>query len=477
MHTRLPAWARTRVFSAFTRLFRPAGLLLPAFLLFLGALRSLDHFNVMLWLGAGFQVVVCLLAFFSVPANRQGLGPSLVTLYIIALGWLWLGTTPSSDWYPDFAKAVLLVVPLLVFSLQVLVESGAPAVRRARRLADRLAERKDWPADLAACRTLPEVKALREAIQRDASPALALLSQGRVEVQLAALATLEFRKDWRPGQAEIVLLAAQRAAVPTVRAAAVAALGNLDERLIIEALAEFLRDPSWEVRRAATEALLWDTEHRWPWIRQAVRRCLADLTCADDGPLRHEGQMLTAEAVADVTAWAAQKGLLGQRPALTLGLHYARALAECPSDELVREMQRQVASLQTPASLRIELARLLYSSQALDRPLLEALLTVANPAPLRLLAAEALLLVEDCREEIVAVLCQLARLPNREIAVNTADVVQHHLGVDLGLALGKPLPPIYTRQAAEVARRVLIWACQEGGRNQRSVIQEKPSTL
>ena len=477
MRTPLPTWARTRVFSAFIRLSRPAALFLPAFLLSLGALRSLDQGNVMLWLGAGFQICVCLLAFFSRQTARQGWGPSVVTLYVIALGWLWLSTTSSTDWYPDFAKSVLLVVPLLVFSLQVLVESGAPAVRRARLLADRLAERKDWPADLAACRTLPEVKALREAIQRDASPALALLSHRRVEVQLAALAALEFRKDWRPGQAEIVLLAAQRAAVPTVRAAAVAALGNLDDRLIIEALAEFLRDPSWDVRRAATEALLWDTEHRWPWIRQAVRRSLADSTCTDDGPLRHEGQMLNAEAVADLTAWVAQKGLLGQRSALTLGLHYARALAECPSDELVRDMQRQVASLQTPASLRVELARLLHSCQALDQPLLAALLTVANPAPLRLLAAEALLATEDRHNEAVAVLGQLARLPNREIAVNTADVVQRHLGIDLGLALGEPLPPIYTRQAAEVARRVLVWACQAGSRDQRSGLPEKQSTL
>jgi len=442
----------------------------------LAALRSQDGRNLMLWLGTAFKILVCSLTFLSPQAWRQRMGPSLVALYLIALAWLWLGTVSLTDWYLDLAKSVLLVVPLLTFGFQVLVESGAPSLRRARLLAERLAQRKDWPTDLAACRLLPEVKALREAIHREASPALALLAHPRAEVQLAALAALEFRKDWRPGQAELVLLTAQRAAEPALRAQAVAALGNVDDRLLIEALAEFLRDPSSEVRRAATEALLWDTEHRWPWIRHAVRRCLADPACADDGPLGHKGQVLTAEAVADLTAWVAQKGLLGQRAALTLSVHYARALVECPSEILVAEIRHQVASLQTPATLRIELARLLHSCQVLDRPLLETMLTVANPALLRLLAAEVLLNSESSRKEAVDVLHQLARVPNREIAVSTADVVQRCLGIDLGLALGEPLPRIYTRQAAEIARRVLLWANHSDSGAQRSVTPARQST-
>ena len=52
----------------------------------------------------------------------------------------------------------------------------------------------------------------------------------------------------------------------------------------------------------------------------------------------------------------------------------------------------------------------------------------------------------------------LARLPNREIALATADVVQRRLGVDLGMGIGQPLPPVQTRQAAEIARRVTQWA-------------------
>ena len=85
----------------------------------------------------------------------------------------------------------------------------------------------------------------------------------------------------------------------------------------------------------------------------------------------------------------------------------------------------------------------------------------ANPAPLRLLAAETLLSAEDDQNpEAVAALHDLARLPNREIALATADVVQRRLGLDLGLALGEPLPPVQSRQAAEVARRVMLWATQ-----------------
>ncbi|HKI35916.1 MAG TPA: HEAT repeat domain-containing protein [Gemmataceae bacterium] len=454
---------------------RFGALLLPAGLLFIAALRTLPEVNFNLWLGTAFQFLVCLLTFLTRQNVRQPMGPAVVTLYVIALGWLWLGTPFGDDWFVSLSKSLLLVVPLLCFSLQVLAESGATALRRARLLADRLAARREWPADLVACRTLPEVKALREAVQFDATPALALLSDPRPQVQVAALAALEFRKNWKPGQADIVLQAAQRAGEPTVRATAVAALANVDDRGIIEALAEFLRDRSWEVRRAATEALLWDSDRRWSWIRHAVRRTLDDPLCIEDGPLRHEGQLLTPEAVADLTAWVAQKGLLGQRAALTLGVHYARALSECPSEDLVATMRRQLAKPQTPAPLRIELARLLRNGHALDRSLLEGLLESANPAPLRLLAVEALLAEGEKHSAAVTALRDLARLPNREIALEAADVVQRRLGVDLGLALGEPPPPNHSRQAAEVTRRLMQWAVVADGKGRRSGLRERAS--
>src|SRR5262249_9762018 len=258
-------------------------------------------------------------------------------------------------------------------------------------LADRLAARREWPHDLMACRSLPEVKALREALHMDATPALALLANPRLQVRVAALGALEFRKDWRPGQAQLVLQIAQASQEPAIRAAGVTALANVDDRLLVESLTEFLRDPSREVRRAAAEALLWDCERRWPWIRSAIRITLGDPGLSNDGPLLPEGGVLPEDAAADLNGWAAEKGSLGVRSALTLGVHYAHALSDGADEGLVRALQRQVADPRTAPTLRLELARLLHAHRFLGRDLFAGLLGAANPAPLRLLAADSLL--------------------------------------------------------------------------------------
>jgi hypothetical protein len=260
-----------------------------------------------------------------------------------------------------------------------------------------------------------------------------------------------------------VLQTAQRAEQPAVRAAAVWALANVDERQLVEAVAQFMHDPSVEVRRSATESLLWDTEQRWSWIRYFVRRVLADPLYAMDGALCHEGQLLTPEAVKDLTGWCAEKGVLATRAALTLGHHYSRALTEQPDAKLARSLRQQLAEPQAPAGLRIELGRLLQGHQELDMPLLEQLLLGSNPAPLRLLAVETILAEHSdhpASNAALATLRDLARLPNREIALATADVIQRRLGVDLGLGLGQALPAIHSREAADITRRVMVWASQ-----------------
>jgi hypothetical protein len=437
-------------------------LLLPAGLLLGASIRTTGAGSIMLWLGTAFAGLICLLSFLNRRAWQQSAAPWIITLYLIAFCWLWWGPT-TPDWYLNFSKAVLLGVPVLVLAWQTLNDSGAPAMRRARGLAHRLAVRKEWPADLNACRSLPEVKALRAALGLDAAPALALLQHPRLEVRVAGLAALEFRKEWKLGQAELVLQAALRAEQPALRAAAVSALANVEDRTLVERVGEFLHDPSVEVRRAAVEALLWDTERRWGWIRYVVRRVLADPLFQYDGPLWHDGQLLTAEAVNDLTAWAAEKGVLATRAALTLGAYYGRALIERPDPGLLQVLKQQLASAATPAVLRIELGRVLKHHQELDVALLESLLGPANPAPLRLTALETVLAehVEGpLHEAAVAALRDLARLPNREIAMETAEVIQRRLGVDLGLGLAQPLPPIHSRQAAEITRRVMMWAAQ-----------------
>ena len=433
-------------------------MLAPAGLLGWGAVRSTEQAQAVLAVGAAFQLVVCFFTFLSSRSWRQPLAPSVITLYLISLGWFWLSGALSDDWYYHFAQAVLLIVPLGVFSFQALTNSGAPARRRARVLAERLAKRKDWPADLAACKTLPEVKALREALHQDASPALSLLFCPIPAVQVAVLTALEFHKNWRPGQAELVLSIAQRATEPAIRAAAVGALANVDDRLLVEGLAVFLRDPSPEVRRAATEALLWESGgRRWSWIRHAVRHALADPLLQVDGPLHYEGQQLPVEAIDELNGWASQKGVLATRAVQTLGRHYRALLNEQSDDSLLEELQNKLASPRTTPALRIELAHLLRAQGQWTEEQLARLLDPANPASLRLIAAETLL-SKGNDDRAVATLYDVARLPNREIALATAEVVQRCLGVDLGLPLGQPLPPLHTRQAAEITRRVMVWA-------------------
>jgi hypothetical protein len=461
MHAPLPGSPSDKRSGLVLLLGRVCLLLLPVTLLLICSVRGTSQSPHLLWLGTLFQLLACGLSLFGRQGWREPTGAAVIMLYVIALSWMLLGTMGTDDWVLLLAQSILLVVPLVYFAVQCLMESGAPALRRARHLATRLAERLAWPRNLHDCRLLPEVKALREALHVDASPALALLSNPRAEVRVAALAALEFRQNWRPGQPPVILQLAQHAVEPEVRAAAINALANVDDRATIEALAEFLHDSSHLVRQTAAEALLWNTEQNWTWIRLAVRRALADPVCKDDGPMRHEGNILTAEAVADLTAWTAEKGVQALRAALTLGCHYNRVLSLMPDAALLETLRRQLADVHTPALLRLELARVLHSHRELDTELLRWLLDPANPAPLRLIAAEALL-EKGHSVEAVAALHDLARLPNREMALGIAQVVQRRLGVDLGLARDQPLPPLHSRQAAEVARRVLVWATHQG---------------
>ena len=434
-------------------------LLLPVSLLAMVSSRAPEGHQGLLWLGTLFQVLGCVLAVVSWQGMRHPLSPAIIMLYVIALSWSLLGTNGLNDPIVHVAQAILLVVPLGFFGMQCLFDSGAPALRRATLLAQQLGHRRNWPQDLNACRWLPEVKALREVLHIDAQPALNLLSNPRPEVRVAALGALEFRENWRKGQPDIVLNVAQRTSEPEIRAAAISALANLDDRHIVESLAEFLHDPSPLVRQAATEALLWDIESRWPWIRHAVRLALAAPCSQTDGPLTQEGMLYPPEAVGDLIAWASEKGLLGMRAAQTVAAHYAQALSKKNDQTLLAEMRRQVVDTHVPTMLRLELARLLLKHTEVDTKLLKQLILPSCPAPLRLVGVDALLAVEESGEAIAA-LHDLARLPNREIALAVAELVHRRLGRNLGLPSNAALPAIHTRQAAEVARQVMMWASQ-----------------
>jgi hypothetical protein len=459
MHARSASGSANPSVGLVLQALRVVLLLLPVTLLCLVSLRVGESANRVLWLGALAQVLGCVLTLWNRQSGREPTGPAVILLYVIALSWLLLGTPGIDDWFLHLAEAILLVAPLICFAAQCLRDSGASAMRQARQLAAGLAARKDWPNDLWSCRLLSEVKALREALHVDASPALELLVKPQPTVRVAALAALEFRAAWRPGQPQLVLQLAQRAPEPEVRAAAVNALANIDDREVLEALAELLRDSSSLVRQTTAEALLWNTEQRWEWIRHALRASLADPVTLRDGALKLPVNQVTPEVIADLHAWAAEKGNIALRAALTLGAYYHQVLAAGAKVELLVQLRKQLLDPHTPAILRLELARLLHQHNELDGDHLRKLLDPSLPAPVRLIAVEALLSQGSSSEALVT-LHDLARLPNREIALATADVVQRRLGVDLGLPRNAPLPPVHSRTAAEVARQVLAWAAQ-----------------
>lgn len=459
--SRSPNWPK-HVDALMFGVYRALMLLLPAMLLIIAAARCWDYKPWVLVGGFSFQILICTLTFFSTRSWDQPIGPSIVTLYLTGVAWLWFGD-PLNDWFTHLSKGILIGIPIMVFGFQTLIESGAPVMRRAHNLAHRLSKRQDWPSDMQQVRSLPEVKAFRATLVYDAGPALALLQHERIEVRVAALTALEFRKDWRPGQAELVMQIAQRSEHPAVRAAGVLALGNLDDRMMVETLAQFLNDPDRDVRRAAVEALMWDCERRWPWIRFAVRRTMSDPLFKDDGPILPEGQLLISDVVGDMTAWCAEKGLISARTAETLAAHYNRLMCEQAEPGLVATLRSQLADPQTPAILRLELGRILQVHQELDQKMLEQMLDPGTPATLRLIACETILSQEKesaFRTIATSALKDLARLPNREIALGAADVVQRRLGVDLGIALNQSLPPVQSRQATDIIRRVIAWACQ-----------------
>jgi hypothetical protein len=438
-------------------LLRLGALLTPPVLL-TGAMFRVDG-DAASWLGVGvsIELVIAALLMIFYRSWSPPVGPMVLVCYVVALAWLWLSLPGNwRDWYLHLVQALLVVAPLGVVAAFTLQQSGALLVHRARKLGMQLTERSNWPQDLQECRELPEVKAFREAIQFDPTPALCLLNHRRAEVRLCALAALEFRKLWRPGHAEAVLAALKREMVPQVRAAAVLALANVDDRLLVESVAESLRDPDPRVRRATADALFWNAERRWSWIRFHVRKAMADPALRHDGSLIREGQKLAQEAVHDLIAWTAEKGLIGTRAAQVLGVHFATALHEDP-EETLAEVCRIVKDPHAPPVFRIELARVLAAQKAMDHPLREDLLDPANPAPLRLLAAEGLL---DEGPHVRAIVClrEIARLPNRELSLATASVVQRCLGVDLGLAIGQPLPPVNSPRTVEVTRRLMAWA-------------------
>jgi hypothetical protein len=407
--------------------------------------------------GAGVEGLFLLIFFRVHPVWRPPVSVSVVVLYLIALAWAWLPLRGSTDWAPHAAQGLLLVVAMLLLAAHDLARTGAEAVRLANKWTSRIKNRRHWPEQLADCRVLPEAIGLRDAIRAEAGPALALLSDERPQVQATALGALEHRPYWRAGEGEFVLQMGRTSEEPAVRVAAIHALAGVSTPELVTGLSGFLRDQTPEVRLAAAEALMWEADTRWPFARDGVREALADHRLADQGAMFVGMGKLPAAAIADMTSWSSEHPPLAHRAILSLIEHYHADLMSGERPELGSELSMLMLNPETSPALRVELAALLRDHHLLSADLLDRLTNLDQPGPMRLFAAELMLRINPHDPDGIDVLRGLARQPNREMAVQIASVLQSVLGIPLGLAEDElPLPN--TKEAADIARRVLAWA-------------------
>ncbi len=443
---------------AFIRL---AILSVPGFLLAYAQHRTPQGESYLLLIGAAVQALLCLFYLFWPNPGQRMLCPWVITTYLIGFAWF-VVADPTNDLFHEGALGVLVFVSVIAFACQWMIDSGANSIRHANNLVHEISEKTDWPENLEVTRTLPIVQQFRDAIFFEASPALSLVDHPIPQVRLVALTALEFRKNWKVGQPDMVLAIVQGNDLPLIRAAAIKAIGNLEKRELMESLARYLHDPAPEVRRAAVEGLFWDMETRWSWLRFYVRQALADAALAKDGPFFPDPISLTPEAQNDLLGWCAEKGVLAARSAQTLVSQFRKVLAESPTPKFVDNLRQQLLEPKTAAVFRIELARALQESRNLTEANLERLLMASNPAPLRMIACETVFLDfanhRMLHHNAMLTLRELGRVPNRELALATATILQRRLGLDMGL--GTELPPLQSKQAADINRRVLQWASQ-----------------
>jgi len=408
-------------------------------------------------IGAVVQLVYAIVFVRQHPVWRPPVAPSVVVMYLVALGWCWLVGRTLTDTLLFLVQGLLIIMAVGLFAVHDLIRSGAEPLRRAKNSSRKLTGRRDWPMHLSECRSLPEVQELRASVRDSAAPALALLSDPRAEVQTAALAALEYRQSWLPGEAELVLKVGLESQEPAVRTEAAYALAGVKSEELIHGLATLLRDPTPEVRRAAAEALLWDGDQRWPMARAAIHAALADPKKKYDGPLFAGAVRMPAMAIEDLTLWASERPPVAGRAIEILMDQYHRGLADSDRPELASNLAQQMLDMDTSPALRAELAALLRDHHMLTPELLDRLTNAGQPGPLRLLAAEVMLRLNPNDPDGLDVLRGLARQTNRELALAIGAILQNILGLAIGLPQGQ-IPAAGSKMAADVARRVLAWA-------------------
>jgi len=397
---------------------------------------------------------------------------STILLYLMALGWLWFPTREHPDVFARISRGLLLLGAVGLFIRHDLARSGVEPRRRARVLCKWLRCRTRWPQDLSDFERLPEIRALQEIVDDDPMPVIALLSDPRPEVQLAALLSLQRRPYWREFEAVPVLALVRQAREPMICAAALRALKTVEDSTSLNEIAGYLRHAQPEVRQAALDAILYNCNRRWPAVRNAVKEALSDPALAEDGAL--PAGKLSPLAICDLTSWATEAPPLGDRSIQSLIAYYALALSRADQTHLAAQLAEQAIDANTPPILRVELAHLLREFRLMTPELLDRMSDLDQPGPLRLVAAEALLELDPNDPTAIEVLRGLGRQPNRETALTIAWLLQRYLGLDMGLpADGTVLPN--SKPAIEAAKRVLQWANSRPG--ETPMAQHRPQPM
>lgn len=391
---------------------------------------------------------------------RPPVSGSVIIVYLLALGWLWVATHGAADGFARFGRGLFLLVAVALLIVHDLARTGVEPRRRARALNHRLQTRPRWPRDPADFHDLPEVRGLRAVAHDDPGLVFELLEDRRTEVQMAGLAALQGRAFWRWREAAAVLKVARGPVTGDVRVLAVDALASAVNVDVLDGVCEFLRDPLPEVRTAAVAALLRGGEERWALVRGAMRRMLADPTLASDGALPGAAGRLSPLAVCDLTGWAMEPQPLGERSVRTLVEHYHALLTAGVHPALPYELGRLITEAATPAILRVELATLLRACRLLPPDLLDRMTDADQPGPVRLMAVEILLAQNPSDTSAVDVLRGLGRHPNRESALTIARLLQRYLHLDFGLPMNGTSPS--SKLAAEVTQKVTRWANDRG---------------
>jgi len=135
---------------------------------------------------------------------RPPVSGTVIILYLLALGWLWVATHESADGFARFGRGLFLLVAVGLLVVHDLTRTGVGPRRRARVLSQRLQTRPRWPRTPADFHDLPEVRALRVVVRDDPALVFELLEDRRAEVQMAGMAALQGRPFWRWSEAAVV---------------------------------------------------------------------------------------------------------------------------------------------------------------------------------------------------------------------------------------------------------------------------------